>query len=326
MVSTPDKFPLNESTCAEKHTMNEPGVHYEGGHLQSGKRLLLVDVDSKIPNLALMKVSARYKMEGYETGFDITNPSLIVASIVFSKNSWKADAIRSMYPGVPLLVGGSGYRLGLNLPDIVEFIRPDYDLYPSTYSQGFTTRGCGRNCHFCIVPKKEGKLVRWQHPKDFHDGRFDTIYLMDNNWLMDRGWFMETSGWIADHDLKVMEGGMDIRCVDEGVARRLSELKFKGTLKFAFDFLELKDVVQKKCAILKDCGLISHDTIFYVYTESDADFDSALERCQLLRSIGVSPFIMWDQKSRKSSRIRKLIHWANRPRLFWATEWEDYYQ
>ena len=321
-VSTPSTPP--EGLCMQESTMNESGTHVDKHLVHTGKRLLLVDVDSKIPNLALMKCSAAYKSEGWETGFNITNPSLIIASIVFSKNNWKADAIRQMHPGVPLLVGGSGYQLDSKLPDRVEFVKPDYDLYPSEYSQGFTTRGCNRSCYFCVVPGKEGKLVHWQHPKDFHDDRFGTIYLMDNNWLMDKPWFLETSGWIMDKGLKVMEGGMDIRCIDASVAKRLSDLEIKQ-MHFAFDFLELEPVIRSKVKLLKEyCGPPKHDPTFYIYVESDAQFDSALRRCEILRELDVTPFIMWDQKSRKTKRIRRLIHWANRPALFWSTEWEGY--
>jgi len=39
-------------------------------------RVKLVDVDSEIPNLALMKISAYHKERGNEVGFGIGDPSL----------------------------------------------------------------------------------------------------------------------------------------------------------------------------------------------------------------------------------------------------------
>jgi hypothetical protein len=289
-------------------------------------KVLLIDVDSKIPNLALMKLSAWYKSQDHITGLDVVKPDLIYASIVFSKNRWKASSIPYLYPNTPLRFGGSGYSLEAKLAPEIEKIKPDYDLYPSTYSQGFTTRGCDRHCPYCIVPEKEGRLVRWQHPSNFHDDRFDTMMVMDNNWLMDKEWFLETSQWILDNDLAILEHGMDIRCLDEERANRLSELKFRKGIHFAFDFLALESTVRGKCKILDAYGLLDHSLRFYVYTDSDRDFDSALKRCNILKELGVSPFIMFNQANPKTKRIRRLIHWANRLELFWSCDFEKYLQ
>ncbi len=82
-------------------------------------------------------------------------------------------------------------------------MKPDYDLKPSAnYSLGFTSRGCPRNCGFCIVHQKEGSFKRWQHPKHFYDESHDKIKLYDNNILADKEWFYEITDWILDMDLK----------------------------------------------------------------------------------------------------------------------------
>jgi hypothetical protein len=53
--------------------------------------VLLIDVDSKIPNLALMKISAYHKQRGDEVGFDIDDPDVIYASVIFEKNRHLVD-------------------------------------------------------------------------------------------------------------------------------------------------------------------------------------------------------------------------------------------
>lgn len=284
-------------------------------------RVLLVDVDSKIPNLALMKLSTYFKSLGDEVGFNVSNPDFIYTSTIFTKNAWKSEAIQTNYPYSQLISGGVGIGND-QLPDFVDRLKPDYDLYPSTYSQGFTTRGCNRSCYFCRVPAIEGKLRRYQHPSIFHDDRFDTMMVMDNNWLMDKEWFMETSGWILDQDLKLIEGGMDIRCVDEEIAKRLADLKIKN-YHFAFDFPELEPIVIKKCHMLKDAGIRLRDIQFYIYSSPKIPIDSILHRCNLLKSLGANPFLMWDPSFRRSKHIRKLIHWANRKALFWKCSFEE---
>ena len=48
-------------------------------------KVLLVDVDSKIPNLALMKISEWHKLQGDEVGFNIQNPNKVYISCIFTK-------------------------------------------------------------------------------------------------------------------------------------------------------------------------------------------------------------------------------------------------
>jgi len=287
-------------------------------------KVQLIDVDSKIPNLALMKISAYHKSIGDKVGFHISDHNIVYASIVFSKNSWKGNGIKKMYPNAKVFVGGSGYDLKSKLPDKIEKMFPDYDLYPSGYSQGFTTRGCIRNCSFCIVRSKEGYLSRYQHPKDFHDERFDTIMIMDNNWLADSNWFFETSNWIIDHDLKVIEHGLDIRLVDDKIADQLLKLKIKK-YHFAFDFIELEAIVREKINLLKEVGInLRTDTTFYVYCDSDLDYDNAVYRCNVLRDLGTNAFLMWNCNAKKTRRIKNLIHWCNRKMLYWKIPFEEY--
>ncbi len=288
-------------------------------------KVLLIDVDSKIPNLALLKLSAFHKARGDEVGFSVRDPDLIYASVIFSKNRHLVDGLRWYYPKAKIQIGGTGYSLSRRLFDQVEFLKPDYDLYPSQYSQGFTSRGCIRTCHFCVVPKKEGLLLRWQHPKKFHDDRFVTIMLMDNNWLAIPDWFMETSGWIKDLGLRVLEHGLDVRLLDETNLKRLRELTFGKPLHFAFDYSSLETLIQAKIRLLTDFGFdLKHEVMFYVYCGSNRDFSDALHRCNVLRELGTQAFVMFNIKHRPSHQINALRRWSNRPALFWKTEFKDY--
>ena len=142
----------------------------------AGKRILLIDVDSKIPNLALMKISAWHKAKGdnvtlvHGSQVDLTDPpDQIYASIIFKKNKHLLDYLLSSYQEILIDISGSGYDLKKELPEEIENMAPDYSLYPElNYSIGFSSRGCIRNtktCPFCIVPIKEGRFTRAQHPK-----------------------------------------------------------------------------------------------------------------------------------------------------------------
>ena len=48
------------------------------------------------------------------------------------------------------------------LPEEMEYVTPDYSLYPSIDNKtayGFLTRGCPNKCKWCVVPGKKGISV-----------------------------------------------------------------------------------------------------------------------------------------------------------------------
>lgn len=52
-----------------------------------------------------------------------------------------------------MVKGGTGYGLLNKLSNNIEHIFPDYSIYPQfqNTAYGFLSRGCPRNCGFCIV-------------------------------------------------------------------------------------------------------------------------------------------------------------------------------
>jgi len=123
-------------------------------------RLVRKGLKRFFPNLALMKISAYWKFHGHEVGFNITDPDMVYISCVFTWNRYKVAAA-TMYPKAQINIGGSGIDLNKELPVAIDEMPPDYSLYGITNtSYGFTSRGCIRNCHFCIVHAKEGQFSR----------------------------------------------------------------------------------------------------------------------------------------------------------------------
>lgn len=289
-------------------------------------RSLLVDIDSKIPNLALMHISTWRKSLGYQTGFNVSNPDEVWASCIFHKNKHIADGLQFFYPDAKIDVGGSGIDLVKKLPDEVDRMMPDYGIYPQCdYDLGFTTRGCDRHCYFCIVPKKEGKFHTFQHPSEFHHPSHKKIVLMDNNVLFDKEWFFEITDWMLANDIKVdFNQGLDIRLMDMDIAKRISQLKPIDYWHFAFDSLDYKDHVIAGIKMLNDAGVnVRHKANWYVYLHSDEAYDDALERCRILREMDALPYIMVNKDAPRTQRMTDLKRWT-RPQIFFTTDFQDY--
>lgn len=284
-------------------------------------KVLLVDVDSKIPNLALMQISAWHKARGDKVGFDIDNPKLIYISCIFKKNANQARGIATMYPEAKTIMGGSGISWAW-LPANMRMNRPDYDLYPSEYSMGFTTRGCIRRCPFCIVKDKEGPIQKWQHIKEWHDDGFDTAMLLDNNILALPEWAKEQFLWIIDHDIKIVENGMDIRLLTPITVQLLREIRWAKGLKFAWDNITDEQAVFDGLKMLRDGGFNPRREIqIYVLVGYNTTIEQDIYRCQKLKDFGTNAFVM---QYKKDVQTNALARWANRKWAYWSTDFKDY--
>lgn len=289
-------------------------------------RILLIDFDSKIPNLALMKLSAYFKAyyKGLcDVGFDTQDPDRVYVSVVFSKNRPQAAGITTMYPHAKVEFGGPGWDLKSHLPPDIEFIKPDYDIYPSKYSQGFTTRGCIRKCPPCIVPEKEGRIQAWQHPSEFHDERFNTCMIMDNNlFAAPQSWQDEVFSWFIDNEVEMRSHGWDARLLTKERAETLKAIKHKGNVSFAFDNVKDEPAVIKAIDLLKNADFdLKREVSFYVFTGGfGSGFEDALYRCNRLREMGTNAFVM--RYHNKDPNINRLAKWANRRWAYWSSPFE----
>lgn len=83
--------------------------------------VLLIDIDSKFPNLALMKLSAYHKKKGDRVFLNAgCRPDKTYISCIFTKNGAQAKGIKTFYPDAVL--GGTGVSLDVIMPDDIEHI------------------------------------------------------------------------------------------------------------------------------------------------------------------------------------------------------------
>jgi len=298
-------------------------------------KALLVDIDSTIPNLALMNISAMIKENEGIASFEENDPTHAYISCIFAKNRDVALSSKKMleiqYPNIVVDVGGSGVDLSHSVLDVSIPTRPDYSIYPDNdMSIGFSSRGCNRQCYKkgirCIVPQKEGRYKRTLHPEVWHDPKFKKMLLLDNNILMDKDWFFSTTEWMLEKGLRVdYNQGLDIRLVDEDVAHRIAELKPLDSWHFAFDDLEYRDAVESGAQMLSDAGIKLRNTVWMVYLGLETTEEDALDRCNILRKIGCVPFPMIDGDIAFKDRPRwmtRIKGWC-RPEIFFSAEYKD---
>lgn len=286
-------------------------------------KICLVDVDSKIPNLALMKASAYHKGIGdevkfYEPIFD--SPDLIYASKIFDFTPDYA-----YYPdGVEILRGGPGYDRKAVLPfDGYDTIMPDYGLYGCEMAIGRITRGCPNRCPWCIVPGMDGNEVhRVARLSDFWCGQ-DTVRLLDDNIMADEDIFVDACEELHEAGVRVIWEALDIRLVTERSAKALKKVKQAKSIHFAWDGHSQDDAVHEGIEILRAAGLKPWRLMFYVLVGFNTTREYDMYRIQELRWLGANPFVMPYDK--KDPYQKALARWCNNKFIFKSCpRFEDY--
>lgn len=286
-------------------------------------RVALVDVDSKIPNLALMKASAYHKSRGDSVElFDplFSRPDLIYASKIFD---FTPDY--DYYPdGVEILRGGPAYDLHAKLPfPDDDRIMPDYELFGCTYAMGRFSRGCPNRCPWCIVPKMDGNDMRHVADlKDWWSGQ-EVARVMDDNLMADEDLFVDACGQLHDAGCKVIWEALDIRRINDRTARALASVKPKGSIHFAWDGHAEDGWVEDGIERLRRAGLKPWRLMFYVLVGFNTTKEYDMHRITTLRDLGVNPFVMPYDKA--DPYQKRLARWCNNKFVFKKVpNFEDY--
>lgn len=307
----------------------------------------LIDYDGKIPNLALMKISTYYKAQGEQV--ELVKPGKkydkVYCSILFSWNREKAARLQAIYPDIEF--GGTGWDINKTLPPEIETCRPDYDLYTVedilprirggiakkeskirkaeeiiNAGIGFTSRGCIRQCGFCIVPKKEGRLHHVAGIEDLLNTRSNVLILLDNNITADHD-CIEKLHEIRDRGLVVdITQGIDVRLMTQEIAEALSEVKLLRSLHYAWDLMEFEDQVIRGINLLAQ-HIKPWKHMCFMLTGFNTTFEEDMYRFQKLNELGVDPYVMPYNKQFKSERQRHFTRWVN-SRIYKVCDFEEY--
>ncbi len=181
------------------------------------------------------------------------------------------------------ICGGTGIDVKSKLPDYIENLRPKKNY-------GFCSRGCIRNCKFCVVRQKEGYIRADADITDLWDGESKSVLLQDNNILAIPDHFIRICEQLKKYKIKVdFNQGLDIRLVDNDIAKALKGLSHEE-YRFAFDSMAIENTVRSKIEILKKAGI--NRAGWYVILGFDTTIEEDIYRMELLRSYGQRVFPM----------------------------------
>lgn len=288
----------------------------------------MIDVDNigkqaNFHSLPLMKLSAWHKRQGdsVEWWFPCAKYDVVYQSKVFT---FTPD-LQYNVQAEKIMKGGTGYDLENKLPEEVERITPDYSLYQrfAGTAYGFLTRGCPRNCTFCIVTKKEGRTSqRVAELCEFWRDQAE-IKLLDPNLLAcaEREKLLYS---LAESGAKVdFTQGLDIRLTDADVSKMLMKIRIKN-LHFAWDNPK-EDLTGHFRRFKQWTGLDYRKMGVYVLTNYKSTLMEDLERVYTLRDLGYSPYVMIYDKEHAPHEIKRLQRWCNNRIVFaQCSRFDDY--
>lgn len=303
----------------------------------------LMDNGTRHPNLALMKISGYYKEQGhdvkliyksYDQVYDYDKIFLAKVFTFTKVPEWVLE-IKNIEKG------GTGFYEdgGKDLDYEIEHHKPDYSLYNEyveeqlkkgrkrtsledymDYSIGFSTRGCFRQCDFC-VNKKYNKVFRHSPIKEFLDESRPYLYLWDDNFLAYSNWEEILDEIEATGKPFQFRQGLDLRLMTDRKAQRFNNANYHGDFIFAFDHLEDRDRIidkiqlwkrysSKICKLYVLCGFESQD---------EKDIERTFERIKILMQYGCLPYIMRYEdykKSKYKGMYIELARWCNQPQFY----------
>lgn len=309
-------------------------------------RILLIDFNSKIPNLALMKLSTWHKQQGNKVYLNqCDNPDKVYISTLFTWDKPKVEKLLKMYPNAE--VGGTGWDIKKTLPEEIENCKPDYDLYTAVdiYNRikggigkkenklkkameiinagiGFTSRGCIRQCGFCFVPPKEGMLHKVGEINELINPKSKVIILLDNNLTADPD-CIDKLHEIRDRGLIVdITQGIDIRLMTPEIAQALSEVKHLRSLHYSWDLMSFEKSIFEGIKILsKSVKLWRH--MCFMLTGYNTSFEEDMYRFHKLNEHNIRPYVMPYNLTYPTEKHHHFTRWVN-SRIHTACSFEEY--
>ncbi len=288
----------------------------------------LYDVDSKIPNLALMKLARHHGERGDNVSWYQPLWSAQYDKIYASK-IFDYSAGENLDPS-QMEIGGTGWDKTKALPQEIEVLQPDYSLYNYPHNIGFTMRGCRFRCKFCVVPEKEGQPYANNTIDEIWQQRgSDFIVLLDNDFFGNPEWAARIAE-MRKHDLRVsFSQGLNIRIITEDQARALASVQFrnlsggKKQVHFAWDQWGkgTERLIEQGFERVTAAGVRPHQMAFFVLIGWNTTEEQDLYRINKLHGMGCDVYVM--PYNRKDAYQMALQRWNN-GHAWRSVSWQNY--
>jgi len=293
--------------------------------------VLLVEPNYPIryPNLALMKLSAKYKSLGFTTEylkgeqyFLNKKPDKIFISTMFTYYAKETIECINFYklnfPDATIQVGGifatlmpeyikekTGIIPVIGCIEELDRLTPDYKLIEEMikyspyiekwkeFSILFSTRGCPRNCGFCAVKTLEPKAKIIENWKDLINLDTKNVMFQDNNLTaMPFKHFKKVMTFIIDNKLKAcFNNGFDARLLNEEQMQLMAKVKwYPGGLRLAFDNMSEDKHIQKCIKRLIELGVSKSAFLIFCLFNFNDDLKEAMYRHREMANLGVRPY------------------------------------
>lgn len=278
-------------------------------------RIGLYNLEPKINNSAMMQVSQYHKQQGdtveiYSPLFHDSYDKVYAFSLFdFTDKGYVRD---------DMITGGTGFDITSRLPKEIEDCGLDYSIFPNcNYSIIWFSRGCFRNCPFCVVRQKEG-YIKPVKPKNLNpNGEY--IKVMDNNFFANPEWRTAVDT-LLDWNQKVDLQGIDVRIFDDEQGEALQKLKFHYPLKIGWDNPRenLDDKLEHLLEYVHPRAINCYVLVGYWSTEEE----DLYRINHLWEDYQIDPYVMPFDKSSKYQR--DLSRYVNNKILFKTRSWEEY--
>jgi hypothetical protein len=301
----------------------------------------ITQIDGKLPNLALMAISAYHRKRGdaihftrdVERGLFEPEYGAVYASCIFQFARHRLDRLLKSFPEA--IVGGTGTYTQRTVESIIGTeTELDYSLYPEfTGSIGFTQRGCRLSCKFCVVPQKEGKNRSvgniseiWRgpgHPKNLH--------LLDNDFFgQPREQWQARIDEIQKGKYRVcLNQGINVRLLDEEAAFALASIEYRDDqfqerrLYTAWDNLRDEKIFFDGIDRLERAGIPSKNVMAYMLIGFDITetWDRIWHRFNRMVERGIRPYPMVYDRQRTD--LLSFQRWVLTG-LYRIVKWDEY--
>jgi len=292
-------------------------------------RIGVLQLDGKIPNLALMKIAGYHEAKGDHVERYLGNLWAGEYDRIYASKLFSFTPTHDLPEGV--ILGGTGVDFKNKLPAEIEAAAPSYSLYPDcNYHLGFSMKGCRFNCKFCCVPQKEGRPYNYNSIDEIltNPNGGNRLMLLDNDFFGGENW-RENLKRIIELKLKVcFVQGLNIRIITQEQAELLAQCNYTNSkfnqkyLTFAWDKYKDRKLIEKGIKICNDAGIPTKNMQFFVLIGFDTTPDQDMERVMTLKELGAMPFVMPYNKADKYQKA--FARWVNNRAIFKSVAWNDY--